>query len=210
MSLIHVNKKCVLIIVIGITAAILVVGSVVLIVLCFHWTDTDASSAVVQRFGAHKGELVASRNPVNGTVFLPFQYTTSDNSFPPEGSPELVSVMYEVAYTGDDGHHDESFVTQIILVGWSYYYYDEINSIYAEYGENGSVKMDRYVQEVFKNMTDYEFTDSFLNDCAHKRGCTTVLDRINALLKDYFDSGNTLPFHLVNNSFTFARPFKTD
>jgi len=210
MSLIHVNKKCVLIIVIGIVAAIVVVGSVVLIVLCFHWTDKDASSVVVERFGSKKGRLVASKNPVNGTVFLPFQYTTSDNSFPSESNPELVSVMYEIAYTDKEGHHDDSYVTQIILVGWSYYDYHEINSVYAKYGENGSVAMDKYVQEVFKNMTDYEFDEDFLNDCAHQRGCTTVLDRINVLLKEYLASGETLPFNLVNNSLTFARPFKTD
>jgi len=209
MSLVHVNKRCVLTIVIGVIAAIVVVGSVVLVVLCFHFTDSTQNSIVVYRWGSKKNERVTSRNPVNGTVFLPLQYTVADDSFPTENDTLQVSFLYNLQYYDKEGYTSDDYSTLMLIVAHIWFEYNQIIPFYENFGNFSQAVRENYLKATFKNMTDLQFNCDELNYDAHHRGSTNVLQKINKLLKQYIaDYG--YPFHFANDSITYVRPFKTD
>jgi len=209
MSLVHVNKRCVLTIVIGITVAIVVVGSVVLVVLCFHFTSKNESSVVVYRWGSKKNDLVSGRKPINGTVFLPLQYTTADDTFPPEEKPLMISFLYNIQFYDKDNNTNDEDTTLMLIVTHVYFDYEQIIPFYQNFGNFSQNTRESFLKGVFKNITDLQFHEDDLNYDAHHRTSTLVLDKVNRLFHKYV-ADNGFPFHLKNESVTYVRPFKTD
>jgi len=209
MSLVHVNKRCVLTIVIGITVAIVVVGTVVLVVLCFHFTTKNESSVVVYRWGKKKNQHVSGRNPVNGTVFLPLKYSVADDTFPPEDSPLMISFLYNIQFYDKDGKTNEEDTTLMLIVTHVYFDYDQIVPFYENFGNFSQNTRESFLKNVFKNITDLQFFEDDLNYDAHHRTSTAVLDRVNQLFHEYV-ADNGFPFHLKDDVVTYVRPFKTD
>jgi len=209
MSLVHVNKRCVLTIVIGVIAAIVVVGSVVLVVLCFHFNSADQNYVVVYRWGANKNKMVDGRNPVNGTSFLPLQLSVAEDAFPTAALPLNVSFLFNVKYYDSHGYTSDDYSTPMVIVGNVYFDYDQIIPFYQRFGNFSQNVRENYLKDVFKNITDLQFFEDDLNYDAHHRASSIICGKVNVLLKEYIEEYG-LPFHFVNDSVIYARPFKTD